>query len=131
MATARVTRAFAAPADRYSSGHRGVDLSAVPGLAVSAPASATVRFVGTVVDRPLITLDHGDGVLSSYEPAASELVPGETVVRGQPIARVATGGHCGSSCLHIGVRVDGAYVSPLLYFDRVPPSRLLPLEGGR
>lgn len=96
-----------------------------------APAAGTIRFVGVVVDRPVLTLDHGDGVLSSYEPVASTLTVGESVAPGQAVGRVATGGHCAGACLHVGVRVDGVYVSPLLYLDRVPPSILLPLGAER
>lgn len=126
----RITKPFAAPPGPYASGHRGIDLAAVPGTAVTAPAAATVRFAGVVVDRPVLTLDHGDGVLSSYEPVESTFAVGESVAPGQAIGQVASGGHCAATCLHVGVRVDGLYVSPLLFFDRVPPSILLPLGPG-
>ncbi len=127
----RITRPFAAPPAPYASGHRGIDLAAAPDTEVTAPAAGTVRFVGDVVDRPVLTLDHGDGMLSSYEPVASALAIGESVAPGQSVGRVATGGHCAAACLHVGVRVDGVYVSPLLYLDRVPPSVLLPLRPER
>ncbi|MGN7800918.1 murein hydrolase activator EnvC family protein [Leifsonia sp. 22587] len=123
-----VSGPYAAPATRYAAGHRGIDLEASSGVVVSAPADAVVRFSGVVVDRPVLTLDHG-GVLSSYEPVASELVPGTSVARGAIVGTVAAGGHCAEACLHVGVRVDGEYVSPLLFFARVPPAVLLPLGG--
>lgn len=123
----QVVGAYAAPPTPYAAGHRGIDLAATPEQHVTAPADATVRFAGVVVDRPVLTLDHGGGVLSSYEPLATELVAGQPVARGAVVGRLASGGHCAGSCLHVGVRVDGAYVSPLLFFDRVPPSVLLPL----
>jgi len=126
----RVVGAFAAPPTPYAAGHRGIDLVTTPEHPVTAPADATVRFAGVVVDRPVLTLDHGGGVLSSYEPLATELVAGQPVARGAPIGRLASGGHCAASCLHVGVRVDAAYVSPLLFFDTVPPSVLLPLGDG-
>jgi len=126
----RVVGAFAAPPTPYAAGHRGIDLATTPEQPVTAPTDATVRFAGVVVDRPVLTLDHGGGVLSSYEPLATELVAGQPVARGAPIGRLASGGHCAASCLHVGVRVDGAYVSPLLFFDTVPPSVLLPLGDG-
>ncbi|MFF2051519.1 murein hydrolase activator EnvC family protein [Leifsonia sp. NPDC058194] len=127
---ARVVEAFAAPPSPYAAGHRGIDLAATPEVPVTAPADATVRFAGVVVDRPVLTLDHGGGVLSSYEPLATELVAGQPVARDAAVGLVASGGHCGGGCLHVGVRVDGAYVSPLLFFGRVPPSVLLPLGRG-
>src|SRR4051812_7308485 len=65
MAAHVLTAPYAAPATRYAAGHRGLDLAAAPGAVVTAPDDAVVRFAGVVVDRPVLTLDHGDGVLSS------------------------------------------------------------------
>jgi murein DD-endopeptidase MepM/ murein hydrolase activator NlpD len=121
---------YAAPATRYAAGHRGVDFPAAAGAAVRAPDDAVVRFSGVVVDRPVLTLDHGNGVLSSFEPLVSELPAGSVVARGAVLGAVGSGGHCGTGCLHVGVRVDGEYVSPMLFFARVPPAVLLPLGGG-
>lgn len=135
LATARIVGAYAAPPSRYAAGHRGIDLAAEAGTIVVAPADATVRFVGVVVDRPVLTLDHGSGILSSYEPlvatgsGAAGLSAGDTVARGAPLGVVGIGAHCSNACLHVGVRIDGEYVSPLLFFDRVPRSVLLPLHG--
>jgi len=119
--------AYAAPPTRYAAGHRGIDLAVSPGQPVAAPADGVVRFAGVVVDRPVLTLDHGGGVLSSFEPVASDLPVGTPVARGAVVAAVGSGGHCAAGCLHVGVRVDGEYVSPLLFFARVPPAVLLPL----
>src|SRR5690348_3377903 len=80
--THAVARPFLAPATQYSSGHRGVDLAADEGAAVFAPADGVVRFSGWVVDRPVLSIDHGGGVISSYEPVASTLVAGDAVRRG-------------------------------------------------
>jgi murein DD-endopeptidase MepM/ murein hydrolase activator NlpD len=123
---------YAAPPTRYAAGHRGIDLSVTPGTPVAAPAEAVVRFAGVVVDRPVVTLDHGGGVLSSYEPVVSALPVGSAVARGAVIGTVAAGGHCADMCLHLGVRVDGEYVSPLRFLARVPRAILLPLgPSGR
>ncbi|KQR52786.1 hypothetical protein ASF88_14990 [Leifsonia sp. Leaf336] len=130
VAPARVVQTYAAPPSPYAAGHRGIDLAASTGSAVVAPADATVHFVGVVVDRPVLTLDHGSGILSSYEPLVADgLEPGDPVTRGSPLGVVGSGAHCSDACLHVGVRVDGGYVSPLLFFDRVPHSVLLPLQG--
>ena len=130
VAPARVVQAYAAPPSPYAAGHRGIDLAASTGSVVIAPADATVHFVGVVVDRPVLTLDHGSGILSSYEPLVADgLEPGDPVTRGSPLGVVGSGAHCSDACLHVGVRIDGGYVSPLLFFDRVPRSVLLPLHG--
>lgn len=131
VAPARTIRAYEAPPSPYAAGHRGIDLAAAPGATVTAPSDATVHFVGVVVDRPVLTLDHGSGVLSSFEPlAAAGLAVGDRIARGTVLGVVGEGAHCSGACLHVGVRVDGEYVSPLLFFDRVPRSVLLPLHGG-
>ena len=74
--------AYAAPPTRYAAGHRGIDLAAAPGTPVAAPADGVVRFAGVVVDRPVVTLDHGGGVLSSFEPVVAGLPAGSVVARG-------------------------------------------------
>lgn len=130
VVTPRIVQAYAPPPSPYATGHRGIDLAAEAGTIVAAPSDATVHFVGVVVDRPVLTLDHGSGVLSSYEPLAADgLSAGDSVARGSPLGVVGTGAHCSNACLHVGVRIQGAYVSPLLFFDRVPRSVLLPLHG--
>ncbi|MFF9562781.1 murein hydrolase activator EnvC family protein [Leifsonia sp. NPDC014704] len=130
VAAPAVSAPYAAPPTRYAAGHRGIDVTAVSGTPVVAPETATVRFAGMVVDRPVVTLDHGGGVLSSVEPVSSVLPVGSAVARGAVIGVVASGGHCGTACIHVGVRVDGEYVSPMLFFGRVPPAILLPLGRG-
>ncbi|WP_298582414.1 M23 family metallopeptidase [uncultured Kocuria sp.] len=120
------------PAQRWARGHRGVDLEAAPGATVRAPAAGTVSFVGFVVDRPVLTLDHGRGLRSSFEPVESALVAGDRVHRGQVVGVLRGRDHCGpGSCLHWGVRRDGDYVNPLGFVGALDPSVLLPVPGER
>jgi len=123
-----VVRPYVAPETPYSAGHRGVDLAA-PGGTVYAPADGIVHFAGTVVDRPVLSIEHADGVLASYEPVVSALTKGEAVQRGQPIG-TALAGHCESTCLHFGVRVHGEYASPLAWLGGVERAVLLPTRGA-
>ncbi|MDJ0335674.1 M23 family metallopeptidase [Salinibacterium sp. G-O1] len=119
-----VVRPFIAPAGPYASGHRGIDVVAEGGR-VFAPAEGTVHFAGTVVDRPVLSIRHAGGLISSFEPVETTLRQGDAVARGDPIG-TALPGHCSGTCLHFGVRLDGEYVSPLLYLGGVSPSVLLP-----
>ncbi len=122
-----IARAYLAPATPYGSGHRGIDIETTT-TAVYAPADGVVHFAGYVVDRPVLSLSHAGGVLSSYEPVATTLVAGDTVHRGDRIGSLE-GGHCAVvSCLHLGVRVGGEYVSPLLFLGGVERSVLLPVR---
>ncbi|PZQ92003.1 MAG: peptidase M23 [Leifsonia xyli] len=121
-----IVRPYLAPATPYAAGHRGIDIRAAEGAQLRAPADGVVRFVGVVVDRPVLSIDHGGGVLSSYEPVVATVAAGETVRRGQVIGTVIAG-HCASgACLHLGVRIDGGYVSPLLFLGGQPRAVLLP-----
>ena len=123
-----IVRQYLSPATPYSAGHRGIDVR-VPGDVVYTPADGVVHFAGTVVDRPVLSIEHPGGVISSYEPVVTDLHAGDVVARGDAIGTVIAG-HCSTVCLHFGVRVDGQYVSPLLYIGMVPPSVLLPTRWG-
>lgn len=122
-----VLRPFQAPASRYSAGHRGIDIEAEAGTEVFAPADGVVHFSGRVVDRSVLSISHSGDLLSSYEPIDSPLVAGDPVVRGQRVGVVAHGGHCDGGCMHLGVRLHGEYVSPMLLFGGIPRAVLLPL----
>lgn len=119
----RVSGPFRAPPTPYASGHRGIDLPAVPGNAIMAPAAGTVSFAGRVVDRSVLSIRVDARTVVTMEPIDAEtleLSEGDAVVRGQLVGSVGSGGHCDSECLHLGVRVDGEYVNPMRYFSAKP-----------
>lgn len=123
-----VTRTFQPPAQKWLSGHRGVDLGAAPGTEIRSPAAGTVTFTGVVVDRPVTTVDHGNGLKSSFEPIDASVKRGQTVTRGQVLGTIASAGHCPpANCVHWGVRRDGEYVNPLQFVQDMRPSVLLPV----
>ncbi|MGJ3192414.1 M23 family metallopeptidase [Paenarthrobacter sp. FR1] len=123
-----VLRTFDPPDKPWLSGHRGVDLGPAPdGGPVTAPSDGVVTFAGVVVDRPVLTIDHGGDVRSSFEPVTSDLKPGDTVRKGQMVGMMEPG-HCWSGiCLHWGVRRGDEYVNPLSFVADMRPSILLPL----
>lgn len=123
-----VSRPFEAPADRWSAGHRGIDITAASGSEVRSPTAGVVHFAGVVVDRPVLSIRHGDGVLSSFEPVDATVSRGDAVAAGQVVG-VVRDGHCGAAaCLHLGARRDGEYVSPLLFLGRLERAVLLPVR---
>jgi murein DD-endopeptidase MepM/ murein hydrolase activator NlpD len=123
-------RAFDPPDKPWMSGHRGVDLqAAVDGAPVTAPESGTVSFVGVVVDRPVITIDHGNGLRSSFEPVESGLAAGAAVSKGDALGTVLPG-HCAAMpCVHWCVRRGEEYITPLSLVKDQRPSILLPLKA--
>lgn len=126
-----VLRPFDPPDKPWLSGHRGVDLQAASdGGPVTSPESGTVSFAGVVVDRPVITVDHGNGLRSSFEPVRSGLKKGDAVAKGDVLGTLMTG-HCGATpCVHWGVRRGEDYVNPLGFVMDLRPSVLLPLHEG-
>lgn len=124
-------RHFIQPSSDYSAGHRGVDYLVESGQAVVAPADGKVRFAGRVVNRGVLTLEHGGTLLSSFEPVCTELSSGTLVERGEVIARICDepeyDNHCGVRvCLHFSLRKETGYLSPLVTIGGLSPSRLLP-----
>lgn len=130
VSPALIVGRFRAPANPYAAGHRGIDLRTHPGQQVVAPAAGVVRFVGTVVDRPVLSLQLDSGLIVTLEPVETQVTAGEAFGRGQAVGTVGHGGHCADHCLHIGVVLDERYLSPMRYFGALERSRLLPLYGG-
>ena len=146
----RVVHPFEKPAQRWSAGHRGVDL-AVPenDRHVYAPAPGKVVFSGTVVNRKVLVIAHPDGRRSTFEPMDEALPVGTTVAAGEVIGTVtvtasSTGERpyrrCTTVCLYWGVRQGGArgdgsgkdaeYINPMSLLGSKEPSILLPVPGG-
>ncbi|RJU01596.1 M23 family metallopeptidase [Arthrobacter frigidicola] len=125
-----VTRHFIPPPEPWQAGHRGVDLAVGPGNDVLSPADGVVTFVGMVAGRPVLSIGHQGGLVSSFEPVKSTLTRGARVERGQSVGTPAGPPHCPFACIHWGVRRDGEYVNPLNYVTDRRPSVLLPLPEG-
>jgi len=122
-----VSRAFQPPSKPYGPGHRGVDLVGAPGQPVLAAGAGTVVYAGPLADRGVVSVDHADGLRTSYEPVVATVRAGQLVHRGEPVGALAAG-HLGCSapaCLHWGLRRDGQYLDPLMLV-RPARVRLLP-----
>ncbi|MBB3158475.1 murein DD-endopeptidase MepM/ murein hydrolase activator NlpD [Microbacterium proteolyticum] len=124
VAHVQVVRPYEAPAHAYGPGHRGLDLAS--GEVVRSPADGHVAFAGEVAGRPVVTIDHGGGLVTTLEPVASDTAVGDVVARAAPVGRLAMGGHTAPGMLHLGVRLDGEYINPLRLRGGVPRAILLP-----
>ena len=136
-----VERPFQAPERKWLPGHRGVDLAAAPLDVVRSPADGVVSFAGAVAGRPVLSLDHGNGFRTTYEPVRATVRDGDVVTTGQPVGHLMAGhpGCPASACLHWGARVasgtpsggDDDYVDPLALLSLDSrPIRLKPLRPG-
>jgi murein DD-endopeptidase MepM/ murein hydrolase activator NlpD len=124
-----VARPFEAPPHAYGPGHRGVDLVGAVGSPVLAAGDGVVAFAGMVAGRPVVSIDHANGLRTTYEPVDPSMGAGQAVARGSPIG-VLTAGHAGcpaDACLHWGARRGETYLDPLALL-RPPRIRLLPMD---
>jgi murein DD-endopeptidase MepM/ murein hydrolase activator NlpD len=128
LPAAQVTRPFQAPANPFAAGHRGVDLSGAPRTQVLTAGDGVVVFAGMVAGRPVVSIDHADGLRTTYEPVEPSVAAGARVTRGSPIGRLAAGhAECPvSACLHWGLRRGETYLDPMILL-RPPDVRLLPV----
>lgn len=127
--TGPVIRGFDPPASPYGSGHRGIDIATPAGSVAVAPADGRVSFAGPVGGRLFLTIDHGGGLESTFSWVSALLVRrGDLVVQGQPVVRTG-GGHTGDLIpnLHLGMKLNDAYVNPLDYLGPIDISALIRL----
>lgn len=131
-----VIHGFDPPETPYGAGHRGIDIAAQPGTTVRAPADGVVAFAGKVPGALYVSVDHPDGIRTTYSWLDEVAVrAGQDVRRGDPLG--ATGsGHPGVEPphLHLGARLGDRYVDPLLLLARpsvVGLIHLAPLERAR
>ena len=105
------------PTKGASSNHQGIDISAPTGTSIVAAAAGEV-VIATYSSSAgnYVMISHGGGVYTVYMHASSLLVSqGQSVKKGQTIAKVGSTGYSTGSHLHFGVRVNGSYVNPTKY----------------
>ncbi len=103
---APVVDGFRPPASPYGAGNRGLAYDLAPGSTVRAAGGGVVRHAGPVAGRLVVTVDHPDGVRTTYTGlSAVDVTVGTVVDAGDVIGR-------GSGPFHVGARVAGAYLDP-------------------
>ncbi len=121
---------FREPSHRYGPGHRGLDFAAEPSTPVQVAGAGVVIFAGRIGEAEYVTVDHGDGVVTTYSYLAEVSVArGERVRRGQTVgASGAMGSGHEGAVVHFGLRVDGAYRDPRLLLRRIVPADVVRLD---
>lgn len=110
-----VLRAFEAAEPNWLPGHRGVDLGGQTGETVRAAADGEVAWVGTISGVSMVSVQHPDGIRTTYQPVEPTVVRGEAVRAGQGLGRLLAG-HCTTTaCLHWGVRLGDRYLDPMAW----------------
>jgi murein DD-endopeptidase MepM/ murein hydrolase activator NlpD len=127
---------FEAPNSPYGAGHRGIDLAAPVATPVLASGPGLVAFAGPVAGGLFVSVDHPDGVRTTYSwLSAVSVRRGDAVLAGQAIGETGPG-HPGRlpPHLHFGARVGDVYIDPLLLLEGasvVGLIRLAPVDASR
>ena len=124
-----VLRPFDPPEDPYGAGHRGIDIATAVGTPTAAAQGGAVTFAGPIGGQLFVTIDHGGGLTSTYSwLSAIEVRKGQVVVQGERIGLTGVG-HPGGATphLHLGAKLDGAYVDPMSLLGPPPVSDLIHL----
>jgi len=124
-----VVRGFDPPIQPWLAGHRGVDLAGTPGEPVLAAGEGVIAFAGRIAGVPIVSVQHPNGLRTTYQPVVTRRQPGIAVMPGEQIGRlVLTGSHClPAACLHWGLKRAADYLDPLALL-KLNPVRLLPFD---
>ena len=98
-------------------GHTGIDIGAGYGTDVVAAESGSVTVAGyNVAYGNYIIINHGGGLSTLYAHNSKLLVSvGQSVSRGQTIAKVGSTGYSTGPHIHFEVMVNGATTDPMPY----------------
>ena len=99
--------------------HYGTDIGADRGDDIFAIADGTVLAVGNSVGYGnYLMIKHENNTVSNYAHCSDILVKqGESVNRGEPVAKVGDTGNATSACLHFELQIDDTYVNPQYYLS--------------
>lgn len=123
-----VLRGADIPEQNWQPGHRGVDLRAEVGETIHAAGDGVVAFAGVVAGTPVVSIDHPDGLRTTYLPVNAWVTEGDEVTEAEPIGVLAAPTD-GSSGLHWGALTGpDRYIDPLSLLD-APVIRLKPVDG--
>lgn len=115
-----VVRAFEPPETTFGPGHRGIDIATAMATPVVASAAGVVAFAGPVAGGLFVSIDHPDGVRTTYSWLSRiDVRRGDRVER-RAVIGASGSGHPGSSSphLHLGARIGETYIDPMLLLER-------------
>ncbi|TET23482.1 MAG: M23 family metallopeptidase [Candidatus Cloacimonadota bacterium] len=101
--------------------HQGVDIPAVTGTKIKAPADGVVVFVGRKGGYgKVLIIDHGNNYKTVYgHLRAFDVAVGDRVKKGDYIGEVGNTGKSTGSHLHYEVKLNNVVVDPANYFKSI------------
>ena len=118
--------------DPFAPGHRGLDVVAPQGYPVHASAAGRVSFAGSVAGNRSVTIDHGDGLRTTYSFLESIAVEAnDDVGQGQVVGTVGAG-HPNQGLpphVHLSARRGELYFDPLELYVGDSTADLISLTG--
>ncbi|MGO3885002.1 MAG: M23 family metallopeptidase [Mycetocola sp.] len=115
-----LVRAFERPRTEFGPGHRGIDISASTNE-VRAAGSGVISFSGCVVGQHAVSIDHGNGLVSTVLSVAPRQAQGDTVSAGSVIGHAVGVPHTTSrSCADQDDSVTKLFDPPTELID--PPT---------
>jgi murein DD-endopeptidase MepM/ murein hydrolase activator NlpD len=116
----QITGAFGERIDPFNGEgafHSGVDISAIVGQPVLAPADGTITFADFLGGYGrAVVMDHGHGITTRYGHLASfAIAAGQSVHRGDVLGYVGLSGRSTGPHLHYEVRINDTPVNPYKY----------------
>lgn len=108
------------PILRTSRMHTGVDIGAPNGATIVSVDHGCVVQVGWYGGYGrVVMVDHGRGIVTMYAHTSAALVNvGDSVKKGQAIAKVGSTGWSTGPHLHFEVRINGKHTNPLNYIKK-------------
>jgi lipoprotein NlpD len=106
---------------RGASFHDGIDIAAPEGTPIRAIEDGEVIYSDQLRGYGnMVILRHADGIVSVYAHNESNLVrEGQSVVRGEVVARVGSTGRVSGPHLHFEIRKNNAAQDPLRYLPQL------------
>lgn len=107
------------PVTGASSIHTGIDIPAPTGTPVTAYDSGTVIYSGVQgTYGNTVMIRHNDGKVTLYaHNSALNVSVGQTVQKGQVVAKIGSTGRSTGPHLHFEIRVNGSHTNPMNYIN--------------